>query len=45
MINVINIFLTNSFKEKKCDVLVKILPSIERSKVLFPIIFLDKQNG
>ncbi len=45
MINIINIFLTNSFKEKKNDVLVKIVPSIERSKILFPIIFFDKKNG
>ncbi len=33
MINVISIFLRNCFKEKKFDVLVKILPSIERSRV------------
>lgn len=35
-------FLHNSFEEKKCDVMVRILPSTQRSKIqLFSQLFLS----
>jgi hypothetical protein len=47
MINVISIFLTKYFFNKKCDVLFRILPSTQRSRFNpFPnFFFFNKQNG